>query len=147
MDKEIRTMVVQQLCRDLVLRSVAFVDDGNFSALSQLFSTTGILVRSNAEPIQGRTAILASYAQRPVERITRHLVSNILVDVDPHGRASGRSYVQLWSGSKSDPAGALGRPAQPGQNIGEFKDEFIWSPHGQWLIQRREIHFILRRDN
>ncbi len=142
----IERLLAQQACRDLVLRAAACADAGDAQALSQLFAEDAVLVRPNAQPLQGRAAILGAYAQRPADRITRHLVTNTLVELGEPGRAQARSYVLLWSGAEGDPAGPAGRPAQARQMVGEFDDEFSCDAESRWQIARREARFVLHRD-
>lgn len=146
MEKAVDRMLAQQACRDLVLRAAAGADTGDADALAMLFTEDAVLVRPGAQPLHGREAIRAAYAQRPAGRITRHLVANSLVELDASGQAHARSYVLLWTGAAGDPDGPAGRPAQARQMVGEFDDRFLCLPDGQWLIQHREARFVLHRD-
>lgn len=147
MNEPMDHLLAQQACRDLVLRAAACADAGDAQALAQLFTEDGVLVRPNAEPLRGRAAIHAAYAQRPAGRITRHLVSNTLVEFDTPVAAQALSYVVLWAGAQSDADGPSGRPAAARQMVGEFADRFLRMADGRWLIQRREARFVLYRDS
>jgi uncharacterized protein (TIGR02246 family) len=147
MNEPMDRLLAQQACRDLVLRAAACADAGDAQALAQLFTEDGVLVRPNAEPLQGRAAIHAAYSQRPAGRITRHLVSNTLVEFDTALAARALSYVLLWAGVQSDEDGPCGRPAAARQMVGEFADHFARMADGRWLIRRREARFVLYRDS
>jgi ketosteroid isomerase-like protein len=134
-------MLIEHACRDLVLHAAMYADRSDSAALARLFTSDAELVRPNAQPLRGGEAIEASYAQRPAERITRHLVTNTVVDVVSPERATATSYVLLWIGSTADPATAHGRPAQR-QQVGEFVDNFALTGDG-WRIARREARFVL----
>lgn len=140
-------LLAQQACRDLVLHAAACADAGDAQALAQLFAEDGVLVRPNAQPLQGRAAIQAAYAQRPAGRITRHLVTNTLVAFDTPQAAHASSYVLLWAGTDDDADSPSGRPAAARQMVGEFADRFTRMADGRWLIQRREARFVLYRDS
>lgn len=129
-------------CQTLVLRAAAAADGGDPVALANLFTADAVLERPNSAPIQGREAIRAAYAERPVDRLTRHLVTGTLVT--PHGdtEASARSLVLLWSGSLKDPPGPAGRPAASRQVVGEFHDRLVRTPEG-WRIAARQALFVL----
>ena len=129
-------------CRNLVLRAAALADTGRAAALAALFTPDGVLVRPSGEVLQGRQAIEASYAQRPADRITRHLVTNIVVDVMSETQARALSYVLLWTGSTHSEAGRYGRAAQGPQVVGEFDDRFVLAQDG-WRIAQREARFLL----
>ena len=137
-------VLIVEACRDLVLRSVAAMDANAPAQLADLFTDEGEIVRPNGSVLRGREAIRASYSQRSAERITRHLVTNIVVDVHSTREASSVSYVMLWSGSTTDAEAPQGRPVQREQ-VGEFEDGFVHTPTG-WRIARRAARFILSSD-
>ena len=139
-------LLIEQACQGLVLRTVACLDRGDADALAALFSDDAVLVRPGAEPLEGRSAIRDSYAQRPPQRMTRHLVANMLVDVESAEQARVRSTVLLWTGSTADPEGPHGRPAQGREMVGEFDDRLRRQGTGPWLITRRDVRFVLYRD-
>jgi uncharacterized protein (TIGR02246 family) len=145
MEAMARVLIVQA-CQEVVLRAAACVDAGDATALAALFTEDAVLVRPGAEPLVGRTAIHATYAQRPAERITRHLVSNMLVDIESPKQARVRSCVLLWTGSKSDAEGPNGRVAHARQLVGEFDDQLQQDAQGAWLIRHRDARFVLHRD-
>ncbi|MBT0962930.1 nuclear transport factor 2 family protein [Denitromonas iodatirespirans] len=129
-------------CRTLVLRAAARADGGDAEGLAALFAEDGMLVRPDGIRLQGREAIRAAYAARPAERLTRHVVSNTLVEIVSPTEAQACSYVLLWSGSLADPAGPRGRPAHGLPVLGEFDDRFALTPDG-WRILHREARFVL----
>lgn len=139
-------VVIVQACQEVVLRAAACVDAGDAATLAALFAEHAVLVRPGAEPLVGRAAIRDTYAQRPAERITRHLVTNLLVDVEAPDRARVRSGVLLWTGSRTDAEGPHGRVAQGRQLVGEFDDRLLRDARGAWLIERRDARFVLYRD-
>lgn len=137
-------VLIVEACRDLVLRAVAAIDTNVPAQLADLFTDEGEIVRPNGTALRGREAIRTSYAQRSAERITRHLVTNIVVDVHSTREASSVSYVMLWSGSTTDAEAPQGRPLQR-QQVGEFEDRFVHTSGG-WRIVRRAARFILSSD-
>lgn len=137
-----QSLEIETACRNLVLRAARCADTGDAAGLARLFAPDGILVRPNTPPLQGRDTIEAAYAQRPADRLTRHLVMNTLVEVESPGRARALSYVLLWTGSSAEPDGPHGRPAHARQLVGEFDDRFAHSPEG-WHILRRDARFVL----
>lgn len=137
----LQTLLIKDACRHLVLRAAALADANEPGALAALFAEGGLLVRPGAEPLIGREAIRQSYTQRPAERITRHLVTNIVVEVESETEARAASVVLLWSGSTQDTPGPQGRPAQR-EVVGEFSDRLSLTPEG-WRIARREARFVL----
>lgn len=135
-------MLAEQACRDLVVQAAAFTDAQSHEDFAALFTEDGVLIRPGPEHIQGQAAIIESYRSRPAGRMTRHLISNILVKLESDTAAHSTSCVLLWSGLASDAAGPFGRPAQARQVVGEFDDILSLTPQG-WRIRRREARFLL----
>jgi ketosteroid isomerase-like protein len=141
---ELERMLIAQACRETVLRASAAVDANDAAAFAGFFTDTGVLERPNAAPVSGRDAIREAYAQRPAQRLTRHLVTNTVVDIDGPDSAQARSLVLLWAGNTNDTVGPQGRPAEGRQVVGEFHDELAHTPQG-WRIARRKALFVLFR--
>jgi len=145
MNTALDTLVAEAACRDLVLAAADAVDGRDFLALADLFETRGVLVRPDGTELVGRPAIVAAYAARDPERLTRHLVSNQRVRVDlAAGTAQAACTVLLWSGRHSDASTPRGRPADAQQQVGEIRDLLAKTPEG-WRIRRREAWFTLFR--
>ncbi len=139
---ELQRLLIENACRTLVLRVAACADAHEPAQLAAWFTDDATLVRPNAQPLQGREAIGQAYAQRPAGRITRHLVTQTLVEVESAAVAHAHSCVLLWAGSLADEPGPQGRPAQPRQVLGEFDDRCELTPAG-WRIARRDARFVL----
>ena len=138
----LQRLLIEAACRDMVLRSVACVDGHDAAGLAALFTPDGVLQRPNGAPLAGRPAIEQAYSQRPRERLTRHLVTNLRVEVESATRARAHSLVLLWAGSSVDPEGPRGRPARDGQVVGAFDDQFVRTDEG-WQLERRVASFVL----
>jgi uncharacterized protein (TIGR02246 family) len=138
----LQQLLIHHHCRELVLRTAACADAHDAVGLAALFTTDAMLVRPDGATLQGRAAIEAAYRQRPAERITRHLVTNSLVDIESADAARVRSSVLLWSGNSTEPVGPQGRPAAARQLLGSFDDHCVQTPEG-WRIARRHASFEL----
>ncbi|WP_353192751.1 nuclear transport factor 2 family protein [Pandoraea pnomenusa] len=138
-------LLAKQACYDLVVRFAACNDRRDPQGLGALFAEDGVLVRPSGDTLVGPAAIAAAYADRPADRITRHLVGNVLIDVTSATHATGSSTVLLWSASAQDTPGPFGRPAQGRQVMGEFEDTFVRTAQG-WRIARREARFTFVRE-
>jgi uncharacterized protein (TIGR02246 family) len=138
----LQRLLIQDACRELVLRSVECTDAHDAAGLAALFSPDGVLRRPAGEPLVGRAAIEAAYAQRPRERLTRHLVTNTRVEVQSATAASACSRVLLWAGSTEDAEGPQGRPLRGPQLVGEFDDRFVLTGEG-WRFASRDASFVL----
>ncbi len=120
-------MLIEHACARLVAAYGYFNDERNFDALADLFADDAMLYRPAApdQPIGGREAILGSFASRPASRITFHVCTDVLIDVDDATHATGRSRILLLSGGAAAPV--------PGM----FRDRFILTDTGWKFAERR----------
>lgn len=139
---DLQRLLIENACRGLVQQAATFADAHEPDRFAACFTDDAVLVRPNAQPLQGREAIRQAYAQRPAARLTRHLVIGTQVKLESPQAAQARSSVLLWTGSQADAPGPQGRPAQPPQVLGEFDDHCVLTPDG-WRIARRDARFIL----
>jgi uncharacterized protein (TIGR02246 family) len=137
----IHRLLAEQACRDLVVRAAHCTDSHRHEDFAALFTPDAVLTRPGGEPLRGREAILAAYRTRPAERITRHLITGSVIELESATRARGLSYVLLWGGETADAEGLSGRPARR-QVMGEFEDVFTHTDEG-WRIARRDARFVL----
>lgn len=138
----LQRLLIQEACRELVLRAATCADGHEAAGLAALFASDGVLRRPGGQPLVGSAAIEAAYAQRPRDRLTRHLVTNTLVEVESATAASARSRVLLWAGSTEDADGPQGRPLRGPQLVGEFDDRFVLTGEG-WRFASRDASFVL----
>lgn len=138
----LQRLLIQDACRELVLRAAECADAHDAAGLAALFMPEGVLRRPGGQPLVGRAAIEAAYAQRPRDRITRHLVTNTRVEVESETAARAHSRVLLWAGSTADAEGPQGRPLRGPQLVGEFADRFVHTDAG-WRIASRDASFVL----
>lgn len=134
---------IERECTRLVLRSLRAFDERDWEAYASLFTEDGVFIRANAprEPLVGQSAIRTALAARPASRLTRHLCTNIEIDVIGAEQARGFCYLLLYAGDASQPEDAGGRPADGVQRIGEYRDTFARTPEG-WRIGRREGRLV-----
>ena len=89
---------------------------------------------SGGDPVVGRAAILESFTARK-PRAQRHVIANVLVDVEGPATARARSVIVLYMGDATDD-GSL--PAQDPKSplIGTFTDLCVLTPDG-WRFKER----------
>lgn len=139
----LQRLVIEHACARLMNQFAVLNDSGRFGELAELFVEDAKYARPIAPDawIEGRAAIQASFEARPKERVGRHLISNIVVDVLSPERATGVCYALLYSGSVDKPAEKFGLQAVPPQLVGEYYDEFVLTPDG-WKFAVRKGRII-----
>jgi hypothetical protein len=129
-------LAIQRACSALVSRYAYLNDERSFDELAALFTHDAVLYRPSApdQAISGREAILAAFRKRPADTMTFHVCSDILIDVDSHQAAHGRSRILLLSAGRP----ADGAIAQAGIPVpGVFVDRFTLTAEGWKFAERR----------
>lgn len=113
-------------CAQLVARYANLNDAANWAAVASLFTEDGRLARPTTPDqfLEGRDAILEAFLARP-PRVTRHVCSNVVIDVDGPTSAHGESAMVLWTAADKPPI------------VGSFHDRFTLTDDGWRFAERR----------
>ena len=139
-DQQIRD--IQHDCEALSIAYARAIDFRDYDDFVALFADDGVL--DVGRSVQGREAIAKSIAKRPDTLRSRHVITNIFVDVVDADHARGISYLTLYR-QVSDPSGAPREPvpsALPAA-VGHYQDQFIRLTNG-WRFQSRTLHLAFR---
>ena len=112
-------------CTRLVGQYANLNDAGDWAGVAALYAQDGLMFRPTAPdtPMRGRDAILAAFRARP-PRTTRHICSNIVIDVESATAARGESAMLLFTGG-------------PEPLVGSFHDRFVLTSDGWRFAERR----------
>ncbi len=112
-------------CARLIALYANLNDEARWDEVAELYANDGIMVRPTAPnaPVAGREAILEAFKARP-PRTTRHICSNVVIDVESDSTARGTSAMLLFTGE--------GAPL-----VGSFHDRFILTDDGWRFAERR----------
>jgi ketosteroid isomerase-like protein len=116
-------------CQRLVVASYSLMDQGRYDETAALFTEDAVWVRGG-KPVSGRAAILEALRQRPETDVSRHIVTNVLVDVISDGEASATAcFIPLRGARRED--GTVVMP--PISNVGDLTYQFRHGADG-WRI-------------
>jgi hypothetical protein len=108
------------------------------SAAADFFAENGSLARPMAPDvvIQGREVIRAALLTRPKTLLTKHLATNVMIDVVSRDEARGLSYLTMIS---STPPAGTAPPYVTGGPVyfGEFRDRFVREGDSWKILERR----------
>lgn len=135
-------MLIEHACARLVIESIVANDRQDYEAFAALFTTDGLLHRPSGEPLCGYDEILESYRTRPRNRITRHVCTNLLVQVESAHAARGTTYVVLYSADSLQSDKHFGAKCDSRVLIGELEDRFKLTMDG-WRIAERRASFVM----
>jgi hypothetical protein len=131
-------IAIERACERIVYAYARALDLGDMSAAADFFAEQGSLARPMApdQVITGRENIRASLLTRPRTLLTKHLATNVTIDVLDRDAAHGLSYLTMIS--TTPPAGAAPPFVSAGPvYFGEFRDRFV-RERGEWrFLERR----------
>ena len=113
-------------CARLINLYALLNDEARWEEVVALYAPDGLMTRPTAPdaPIVGREAILTAFKSRP-PRTTRHVCSNIVIDVESATSARGRSAMLLFTSADKPPL------------VGGFDDRFVLTDEGWRFAERR----------
>jgi hypothetical protein len=128
---------IERACERLVYAYARCLDLGDLSGAADLFATNGAMARPMTpdQIIQGREAIRAALLTRPKGLLTKHLTTNVVVDVESRDTASGSSYLTMIATTPGADDRAPFVSAGP-LYFGEFKDRFVREGAAWKFLQR-----------
>jgi len=129
---------IERACERIIHAYSRALDLGDLSAAADFFAENGSMARPMApdQVIEGRETIRASLLTRPKGLLTKHLATNVMIDVESRDTARGISYLTMIA---TTPAGEAKPPyvSQGPIYFGEFKDRFV-RENGVWkFLERR----------
>ena len=123
-------------CERLIKRYVNLNDAQDWPAVAALYTEDARFARPSQPGvfIEGRAAILASFLARPA-RAQRHVIANVVVDVEDANHARAFSVIVLYMGDAQEGGGL---PVQDPKSplIGTFTDRLVRSRDG-WRFAER----------
>lgn len=135
---DMQRLLIERACARLVTEYCHFVDHGEAAKIAGQFTEDGVWA-SPRDMRTGREAIAKSFQKRQdnTGRMSRHVCSNLLIDVIDESNATGVVYLTLFR-DDGDPA-RRASPSQLPDVIGEYRDSFVRTAEG-WRFKRREVH-------
>jgi len=124
-------------CERLAIACYSLMDHGRYEECAALFASDGTWVRGG-KPFTGREAILAALGQRPPAMVSRHVVSNVMIDAESEDTARGTAIFIPLRGTRS------GDEAMPLQlaSVGDLHFRFR-RKDGEWQISElRPAHLF-----
>ena len=129
---------IERACERLVYVYSRALDLGDMSAAADCFAEQGSMARPMTpdQIVAGRETIRASLLTRPKTLLTKHLATNVVIDVESPDAATGLSYLTMIATTPAADAKPPFVSAGP-LYFGEFKDRYV-RENGEWkFLERR----------
>jgi len=135
MSAEFDRIAAEHDCMKLMVGYCVHADHGDAAAFADLFAEDGAWVQGSGQEVRGRDALRTYINGRSPRVFTRHVVTNMLVDVVSDQAAVGVAYAVVFRDrDHSGPGPAAMRAPEA---VVEYRDEFRRTPEG-WRILRRQ---------
>jgi uncharacterized protein (TIGR02246 family) len=147
-NEDVARLLDERACERLVYDYARAVDSGQAAKIADLFTEDGVWTGANGHSMNGRAELLASFSGRQAltRRLSRHVMTNVAVDIESEDRATGIAYlINYRHDSESDVAEPPG-PARNPKFVGDYHLEFQ-RVDGVWRIAtlRFDLVFLRRR--
>lgn len=128
-------------CERLSTAYAVYLDLHRYAEFAALFGESGVL--AVGDQLQGQDAIAEAMAKRSDKLRSRHVLSNVLIDVQDAEHATGVTYLTLYRyvGDASLAASPIG-PFKPAA-VGHYTDAFTLTGDG-WRFAKRELSFAFQ---
>lgn len=130
-------------CVELIYRAAMLLDSHDADGFAALFTEDGEFIPPSAYPGPGvisRDLIRQGVRARGTAMVSRHVTTNVVVDLIGEGRAVVSSYWVHFRGML-EPEGTLPLPLTDSlRSMGEYRDELVREEDG-WRICRRVAQF------
>jgi hypothetical protein len=131
-------LLAERACERLILDFVHRLDLGEPSSVAALFTEDGVWQwPQDGRRAEGRDALRAYFGSRPADRLSRRMMSNVLVTVTSRDTAEAVSYFTTYRVDGYE-GGVI--PAGPPVQIGHYEDTFRRAGDGTWLLASRTLH-------
>ncbi|MFF7973507.1 nuclear transport factor 2 family protein [Streptomyces sp. NPDC007905] len=133
----VKRLLAERACERLIVEFVHRLDLGEPASVAELFTEDGCWRwPEDGRRIEGREALRAYFGSRPADRLSRRLMSNVLVRVISPEAARAVSYFSTY---RVDGYAGEVVPAGPPVQVGHYEDTFR-RVDGAWLLASRTLH-------
>jgi uncharacterized protein (TIGR02246 family) len=148
-DNELAELLAERACQRLVYLYARLVDSGHAAQVADLFTEDGVWTGADGRGMHGRAEILAAFSGRQglARRKSRHVMTNVLIDIDGENAATGIAYlINYRHDTTGEPQEGPG-PARHPKFVGDYHLRFR-REHEQWRIEtlRFDLAFLRKHE-
>ncbi len=132
---------IRRACTALSIAYARAIDFRDYDAFLELFTEDAVL--DAGRRLDGREAIRASLRHRDDRLRSRHVISNVFIDVLSAEEARGVSYLTLYRHHGEASLGPAPAPLSGPAAVGHYEDRFVRTG-ASWLFRARRLHLAFR---
>jgi hypothetical protein len=129
--------LIERACEKLSIAYARHIDFREYEAFADLFTEDGVL-EVFGNQLRGRKSILTSMSDRPANRKSLHIFTNIWTNVLDQDNATGKTYLSLFRADHDGPGPA---PNTLPLLAGYYDDVFVRTPKG-WRFASRKATML-----
>lgn len=145
-DEAVVTMLAERACERLMYRYAQYVDFGEAGRIAELFTTDGVWLGADGNGMDGQAKIHETMSRRQglTRRQSRHVMTNVLIDVESSTKATGVAYLLNYRHDSLSGVAEKPAPAAPPKFVGEYHLRFQ-CVEGTWLIEHLRFDLVFLR--
>jgi uncharacterized protein (TIGR02246 family) len=147
-DADISRLLAERACERLIYQYASFVDGGEAARVADLFTTDGVWTGADGRSLNGQDQVRAAFSGRQglTRRLSRHVMTNILIDVLTDTEASGTAYLINYRHDGTGDTAEKPGPARHPKFVGDYHFEFR-GENGEWRIATLRFDLIFLRQS
>jgi uncharacterized protein (TIGR02246 family) len=146
-EEEISRLLDERACERLLHQYARFIDSGHASGIADLFTEDGTWTGADGRRMNGRAEVRAAFSAREAlsRRQSRHVMTNVLIDVQVPDEATGIAYLINYRHDSQGDEVERPAPARHPKFVGDYHLRFR-REYGEWRIEalRFELLFLRR---
>jgi ketosteroid isomerase-like protein len=145
-EDDISRLLAERACERLVYRYARFVDSGEAARVADLFTDDGVWIGADGRSMNGQDEIRAAFAGRQglTRRLSRHVMTNVLIDVLNESEASGTAYLINYRHDGSGGTVEKPAPARHPKFVGDYHFGFR-GVENEWRIASLRFDLVFLR--
>lgn len=141
---DLERLMAERACERLLYDYCRCVDFGEASRMAELFTEDGVWEADDLV-LSGRDAIRAHFLKREkkVRRVSRHLCTNVAIDVVDDSHAEGMCYFANVRHDRAEGDLSLPVPIEVPKYTGEYRFRFVRTDEGwRFRLQHVDVAFL-----
>jgi len=138
---ELQRLTIERACENLSIAYARHVDFRQYDKFTELFDENAVLIAG--APLNGKEAIRDAMSRRSGKLRSRHILTNIHVEVIDENHARGVTYLTLYRHIGAESLEEKPIEMQGPAGVGHYTDEYVLTGTG-WRIAHRELEFAFQ---
>jgi uncharacterized protein (TIGR02246 family) len=145
-DMDVSRVLDERACERLVYQYARFVDGGEAGRVADLFTRDGVWIGADGRSMNGQDEVRAAFAGRQTitRRLSRHVMTNVLIDGHSDSEASGIAYLINYRHDAATDTPEKPGPARHPKFVGDYHFTFRRSEDG-WRISSLRFDLVFLR--